>query len=268
MMAQRPTVSVAMTTYNGMGHIGEQLASILCQSVRPTEIVVADDASTDGTVSYLKQFASRHKEIEVVLILNAANIGLRRNVEAALGRCRSEVVVLCDQDDIWERSKVEFIVNAFRNPEVMLWFSDSDLIDGDGSLLGVSAWQATGFDTVAQAEMRAGDGLDRLMYGQTVTGAAMAVRRDVLAVSLPLPVELDSNDHVFLHDGWLAALAYVLGSSVVAETYLIQATPGSSDGDVHDRRGPAREGSFAIAPAAARRSENKYDREPAVRARN
>lgn len=43
----------------------------------------------------------------------------------------------------------------------------------------------------------------------------MAISRDVLDVALPLPVELDGEDYLFLHDGWLAALAPLVGRVVV-----------------------------------------------------
>lgn len=50
-------ISVAMTTYQGAKFLGEQLASILAQTQLPDEIVIGDDASTDGTWPILQEFA-------------------------------------------------------------------------------------------------------------------------------------------------------------------------------------------------------------------
>ena len=44
----RPTVSVALCTYNGATYLGEQWASLLAQEWLPTEVIVSDDGSTDG----------------------------------------------------------------------------------------------------------------------------------------------------------------------------------------------------------------------------
>ena len=43
-------LSVALCTYNGAAYLGQQLASIAAQDLRPDELVVCDDASTDRSV--------------------------------------------------------------------------------------------------------------------------------------------------------------------------------------------------------------------------
>ena len=48
-----PSISVAMATYNGEKYLEEQLDSILSQTLLPSEIIVCDDQSTDGTQKIL-----------------------------------------------------------------------------------------------------------------------------------------------------------------------------------------------------------------------
>jgi glycosyltransferase involved in cell wall biosynthesis len=50
-------ISVALCSYNGAEYIGEQLESITGQSLKPKEIVVCDDGSSDGTVELVESFA-------------------------------------------------------------------------------------------------------------------------------------------------------------------------------------------------------------------
>ena len=50
-------ISVALCTFNGERFLGEQLASIAAQTRLPAELVVTDDASSDGTVALLEGFA-------------------------------------------------------------------------------------------------------------------------------------------------------------------------------------------------------------------
>lgn len=47
-------ISIAMATYNGMKYIQEQLDSIRLQNMKADELIITDDASTDGTYEYIK----------------------------------------------------------------------------------------------------------------------------------------------------------------------------------------------------------------------
>lgn len=207
-------ISVAMTTFEGAKHLGGQLASLLSQSRAPDEIVVCDDASTDGTWELLEAF-SRRCPSPVRLLRQERNVGLRRNIQTALAACRGDVLVLADQDDLWDRDKLLLVEHGFADSDVTLWFSNATLIDPSGTATGTTAWDAVHLSLREQREIRDGAGLRRLLHGMTVTGATMAVRRDVLRVALPLPPQLEGVDHLFLHDGWLAVLAHVLGRTVV-----------------------------------------------------
>src|SRR5664279_1635435 len=91
---------------------------------------------------------------------------------------------LADQDDIWEPGKVAAIARAFGEPDVTLWFSDATLIDSRNQSLGTTAWEAVRFDQAARELVRQGNGLARLLHGETVTGATMAIRADVLSTAL------------------------------------------------------------------------------------
>lgn len=212
-------ISVAMTTFQGERHVREQLESILHQSRTPDEIVVSDDASTDNTWRIVTQLAKR-SGVPIRLHRQERNVGLRINVEAAIGATSGTVIVLADQDDIWEEDKVETLAAAFDDADVMLWFSDAALIDDTGVLTGRTAWEAIHFPTEERERVVAGTGLRRLLYGMTVTGSTMAFRRDLTTLALPLPTALDGSDHLYLHDGWLAVLADLRGRIVVEDSPL------------------------------------------------
>lgn len=207
-------VSVVMTTFQGARHVRQQLDSILDQSQTPDEIVISDDASTDDTWQILTTFAEG-SEIPLRLYRQERNVGLRRNVEAAITAASGSIIVLADQDDLWAKDKIETLAAAFADPAVMLWFSDAGLIDGGGTPIGGTAWEAVHFLTTDQDLVRSGAGLRRLLHGQTVTGATLACRAEIVRLALPLPAELEGPDHLFLHDGWLAVLADLRGRVAV-----------------------------------------------------
>ena len=202
-----------MTTFRGERHLVEQVESVWAQTRPPDELVVFDDASDDQTWALLEETAVR-SPIPVRLHRQPSNVGLRRNVEAALRACAGDVIVLADQDDVWRPEKVAALAEAFTDPTVTLWFSDAALIDVAGNSIGFRAWDRVHFDDDAQRELAEGSAL-RLLHGQTVTGATMAIRASVLAAALPLPVDMDNEaSHLFLHDGWLAIVAVTYGRAV------------------------------------------------------
>ena len=54
------TISVIIPLYNKQREIGDTLRSVLAQTLQPTEIVVVDDGSTDGSAGAVRAIASRH----------------------------------------------------------------------------------------------------------------------------------------------------------------------------------------------------------------
>ena len=71
-------ITVIIATYNGERYIGEQLNSIINQSVSDFEILVGDDCSTDGTVEILKEYQSKYPDI-IHPIFNNPNMGAMKN---------------------------------------------------------------------------------------------------------------------------------------------------------------------------------------------
>ena len=130
----RPTVSVVMTTYQAGEFLRPQLESISSQDLLPDELIVYDDASSDGTWEVLSDYASR-APFACHLEQQPYNVGLHHNIQDALRTVAGEVTVLTDQDDLWDREKVASVARAFNNPDVTLWFSDAELIDGASRLL-------------------------------------------------------------------------------------------------------------------------------------
>ena len=123
-------ISVAMTTYNGSAYIEEQLRSLLAQSVLPDEIIICDDASTDGTVELLKRLCREHPAIR--LIENPTRLGYIENFYQAISLTTGDYVFLCDQDDIWHENKIERTLAVLKETGVDAVCTGSTLIDAEG----------------------------------------------------------------------------------------------------------------------------------------
>ena len=93
-----PRVSVLMAVHNGERHLAEALDSVLAQTLADFELVVVDDASTDGTADMLDAYAER--DGRVVVIRNAENLRLPASLNRGLAHCRAPLVARADADDV------------------------------------------------------------------------------------------------------------------------------------------------------------------------
>lgn len=212
-MKYQKTISVAMCTYNGEAFLKEQLDSIRAQTFPPSELVICDDCSSDATLEILSAF-KENCNFPVVIIANTQNMGVSKNFENAIAHCSGEFIALADQDDIWQSTKNEEIIRAFeKNPNCGYVFSNADLIDEQGQLLGIDLWQSIGFNKIRVEKYGSGDQLEvMLKKGNLVYGMTMAFRSSFK--SKLFPIESRSFDCV--HDTWIALMLSASGAYGVA----------------------------------------------------
>lgn len=193
-------ISVALCTYNGEKYLPQQLDSLLRQERVPDQIVIRDDVSGDGTWRLLEAFVSQAHEcgIEVDLRRNENNLGYVRNFEQAIAAANGELVFLCDQDDVWHADKICRMEEEFeRRHRLVLLHTDARLVDGNDTDLGYGLFDAIGMTPMEFADEHAGRAFEVLLRRNTVTGATVAVRSDVLKNVPPAP-------DGWVHDEWLA----------------------------------------------------------------
>jgi glycosyltransferase involved in cell wall biosynthesis len=210
-------MSVAMCTFNGADFLPAQLASIAEQTRLPDELIICDDASTDGTRALLESFA-RTASIPVSLYFSDQNTGSVKNFERAIGLCTGDVIALSDQDDVWHKDKLELIEQHLqRNAATGMVFSDAEIVDENLNPLQRRIWEAVGFDAHRQKLLRSGRSLDVLITGWTVTGATMAFRSAYVKLALPVPTNI-----AMIHDGWIALTIAAVADVAFIEQPLIK----------------------------------------------
>ena len=129
--------SVVLATFNGQRFLKAQLESIAQQTTPPAELVVADDCSSDDTVGIVRNFAET-ASFPVRIIENKSQLGYRTNFMLAATACTSDLIAFCDQDDLWEETKISEMQNAFRDNSVLLAYHAATLIDDTGAIVGQS----------------------------------------------------------------------------------------------------------------------------------
>ncbi|MEM4465472.1 MAG: glycosyltransferase family 2 protein [Ignisphaera sp.] len=116
----KPKVTVIIPTYNESKLIEKKLDNIYEQDYPKElmEIVVVDSASTDGTPRLVEEWASRHKDVELKLVVESERRGKAFALNNALRYASGEVVVIADADALWPRDALTKAVKWLSNPLV------------------------------------------------------------------------------------------------------------------------------------------------------
>lgn len=133
-MDTRPLVSICCITYNHARYITDAIESFLAQrGMSSFEIVVSDDASTDGTAEILKSYAKRYPDL-FRIILAERNEGVWSNFTRCLQAARGEFIAYCDGDDyfIYPNKISEQIDALYANPTCSFSFHDVLIVDESG----------------------------------------------------------------------------------------------------------------------------------------
>lgn len=135
MTANSPKVSIVTTTHNQEAYVREAFDSFVAQRTEfAMEIIVADDASTDGTPGIIQEYARRYPEL-FRPIFRPENLGLNKNLVGALSLARGEYIALCEGDDFWidPHKLSKQITFLDEHPETAVCFHPVRVMWDDGS---------------------------------------------------------------------------------------------------------------------------------------
>jgi glycosyltransferase involved in cell wall biosynthesis len=129
-------VSVLVTTYNHARYVDECLESIRQQTIKDFEIIIVDDASTDGTADRIRAWLDR-TAMPARFVPNRQRRGLCANRNYGLAHTRGQFICSLSGDDVYEPDRIERQLTAFDSQpdDVAAVYSDARMVNGDGSLL-------------------------------------------------------------------------------------------------------------------------------------
>ena len=116
-----PLVSVMVPVYNRRVMLGDCLVSALAQTHRDLEVVVVDNASTDGTWEVCRQFARADSRVRI--FRNSENIGPVRNWQRCFREARGHYGKLLFSDDVLSSYYLEKTLPWMRDPRVAFVFT-------------------------------------------------------------------------------------------------------------------------------------------------
>lgn len=211
--ASRKSISVALATFNGDLYLAEQLASLAAQTRLPDELVVSDDASTDTTMACLERFAAT-APFPVRIYRNTTRLGFRANFMKVMSLCQSDLISLCDQDDIWAPEKLAVAEAAFDTPDTLLFFHNAWLVDEQRRRLGSA-------DIYVLPPVTPPLTIDAM---ENPFGFSIMVDRSLLQLADLWNRSVDTMEpgERMAHDQWLFFLASVFGTIRYSDQHLTE----------------------------------------------
>ncbi len=136
-MTDYPLVSVGIITYNQKEYLRECIESVLAQDYPNIEMVVGDDASTDGTQEMLKEYDKEYPG-KFRIILNKTNQGITKNSNSVLKNCKGKYIAWIGGDDLMLPGKIKKQVEYMeKNLDCNLCGTYTLLIDNNGNRLNI-----------------------------------------------------------------------------------------------------------------------------------
>ncbi len=229
-----PRISVVIPNWNGLAHLDTCLSALDRQTFSDFEIIIVDNASSDGSVAFIRRKYPQAKVIEL-----PENRGFAGACNAGIRAAQGEFVVLLNNDTEVDPGWLAAIVDAFqRHPEAgivaskMLLFDRRDVFHTAGDFYG--------FDGIPgnRGVWERDDGqFDREEYVFSACGGSAACRRTMLD-----QIGLLDEDFFFscedLDLAWRAQLAgwRVLYTPAAIVYHKLSATGGGATASFYDGR--------------------------------
>jgi glycosyltransferase involved in cell wall biosynthesis len=133
-----PVVSLIMPVHNAGEFLAPAIESVLAQTCREIELVVCDDASTDGSLEVVRRYAGQDSRVRVIDSGATQRRGHATTLAAAHAHAAAPFIGWIDADDLVFPGAVARTLQALRaEPDVGMVYTDHAMIDERGRALGV-----------------------------------------------------------------------------------------------------------------------------------
>ena len=172
-MSAVPRLTVGLPVYNGESYLAESLDALLGQSYEDFELIISDNASTDGTADICRRYAKQDSRIRY--FRQPRNIGLAPNHNFVVDQANGELVKWASNDDLYGRDLLKLCVEALDEyPHVVLAHSWTAMIDGSGNVTKAEKYP---LDTVS---LRAPERFRSILYDSGGDDDGGVIRKAVL----------------------------------------------------------------------------------------
>ncbi len=126
-------ISVVIPSYNYARFLPQAVASVAFQTYQDIELVIVDDASSDGSAEVIRALAEEHaaRFSNIVTILRTENKGAHYTINEGIAASRGELVTILNADDLVEPERFSVMTEAMG--AARLAFSAVRCIDVQGN---------------------------------------------------------------------------------------------------------------------------------------
>jgi glycosyltransferase involved in cell wall biosynthesis len=112
-----PKISVIIPVFNTEKYVARAIESVLSQTLKPAEIIVVDDGSTDNSIEAVRRFLPKVK------IITQQNKGAGAARNTGIKQASTEYLAFLDADDLWAPQKLHIQTEFHKkNPEIEMVF--------------------------------------------------------------------------------------------------------------------------------------------------
>ena len=126
------SVGVVITSFNQVRWLKEAIRSVMRQSATPDQVVVVDDASTDGSQGLIESYSRKYPRVMDPVLL-PRNLGVGRVRAIGLARLRTRYATYLDGDDVFFPWKLERELKGLLRTGAQLAYSDHVTFDSEPS---------------------------------------------------------------------------------------------------------------------------------------
>lgn len=151
MSAKNPRVSIGIPVFNGENYVGQALESIVNQTYTDFELIVSDNASTDGTEQICRAYAAR--DVRMRYCRNESNLGVIANFIRVFEFARGEYFKWAAHDDVLAPTYLEKTVAALdADPGAVLCQSLVRIIDENSNEIAIYDSNLKGTDSLRPSD--------------------------------------------------------------------------------------------------------------------
>ncbi|MBS1682638.1 MAG: glycosyltransferase [Bacteroidetes bacterium] len=249
-----PLVSVICLCYNQKNFVAEAVESVLHQTYKNIELIIVDDASTDGSLSLIKKIVEANSNIQYLLV--ETNVGNCKAFNAGWRIAKGEYIVDLSADDVMLPDRIEQQVNFFQqlDPSYGVIFTDCIYLDEHGNPF------RNHFDyLISKRIIRSipeGDVFQKVLTNYFISGPTMLIKNEVLKVLNGYDENLSYEDFDF----WVRSSRIFKYGFLNVKTTLVRKAKHSKSTGWYQSGDPQLHSTYLICRKAIDLCKNEGDR--------
>jgi len=196
-------IDICLATYNGELFLSNQIDSIINQSFTNWHLFIRDDVSSDKTLDIINEYETKYPEKITIISDRKGNLGFIQNFNEIVSYTKAPIISFSDQDDIWERERLQEHYELLKNFENIGVLVQSNLIHID---IHDKFIKKSFVDTIKVNPSVLNKNIISALYRAYAVGCAMSINRKLLNTCGQIPKSFPTG-----HDHWYLFGAILFG---------------------------------------------------------